>query len=184
MQLSATQPLVTVNKSASAKKDSIRLTNHSPRAATLMSTCLPGLGQIYNRKYWKVPIIYGAAAGIGYAIKWNNDLYYDFRVAITQYGDNQTITTNDRIRNNVLRYEEMGADPTDYLDSGRDYYRRNRDLNIIFMAGLYVLNIIDAMVDAHFFVYDVNEDLTMNIKPATFTNYSRQNIGLSLSFNF
>ncbi len=183
----AVEPVMdSVRAKHSAPAETVKVKKHSPRTATIMSAVLPGLGQFYNRKYWKIPLIYGGGAAFIYFINDYNDRYYGFRTSLKQYNNNEDIT-NSRIANTVLRWEEQGvnsADISDILKQGRDYYRKYRDLNVIFLSGFYVLNIIDAMVDAHFFVFDVSNDLTMNIRPANVQGYHANAFGLSLCFNF
>jgi hypothetical protein len=125
----------------------------SPRKAALLSTALPGLGQAYNHKYWKIPIIY---AGFGVAVWYLQDnlsnirLYKDAFIALND-DDPTTVNTT-------------GFSPQQ-LEQLIDTYTQWRDLSIIAMAAIYILNIVDASVDAHLFYFDVSEDISMNIKP-------------------
>ncbi|HYQ57870.1 MAG TPA: DUF5683 domain-containing protein [Draconibacterium sp.] len=161
---------------------------HSPKKATIYSAVLPGLGQAYNKKYWKIPIIYAGFGTIGYFIHWNNDNYKILKQAYSDLTDG-----NDETRS----YEKLeGAeyynldDPTDFnnfktgLSKQQSYYRRNRDLLIISIVGFYGLNIIDASVDAHLFDFDISEDLTFNWQP-TMQYQKTQNVyGVSCTFTF
>lgn len=149
---------------------------HSPRKATLMSALLPGLGQIYNRKWWKVPIIYGGFAGVGYAIGFNQKYYSDFKKALVYRLDGNPNTVDDY----VGKYSSAN------LDELQRYYRKNRDLSIIIAVGVYLLNVIDANVDAHLFDFDVSNDLSLNIRPAQLPAYGRPvaTPGLSLTLKF
>jgi len=141
---------------------------HSPKKATIMSALLPGLGQIYNKKYWKVPIIYGGLAVAGWYLQDNNkeiDFYKDAFIAET---DGDPTTIND-----------TGFD-TSQLDDIISQFKTWRDLSYIALGAIYVLNIIDANVDAHLFYFDVGEDLSMNVQP--FVTTARQPItGITLS---
>jgi hypothetical protein len=141
---------------------------HSPKKATLMSVALPGLGQIYNKKYWKVPIIYGGFAAAGWYLNDNIkqiNLYKDAFIAETD-GDPNT--------------ENGTGFTTPQLEDLISQYKTWRDLSYIAIAAIYVLNIIDANVDAHLFYFDVGEDLTMNIQPYV-TPSLRPVAGLTLS---
>ena len=140
---------------------------HSPKKATIMSAVLPGLGQIYNRKYWKLPIIYGGFAGLVYSIGFADKRYQGFKEAfiLRVDGDPATIDKYDpQLINDETKYSQDG------LLQLKDYYRRNRDLSYILTVGLYVLNIIDANVDAHFFDFDISKDLTLHINPLIYNN--------------
>jgi len=124
---------------------------HSPRKALLMSAILPGLGQAYNKKYWKIPIIYAGFAGIGYAIFFNQHQYSIYKTAFynRSYGipDNFPLYT----QNDLLTLD--------------NYYHKYRDLSIICAGLLYVLNLVDANVDAQFFTFDVSDNLSFQIQP-------------------
>jgi len=145
---------------------------HSPHKATMYSALIPGLGQIYNEKYWKLPIIYGLTGVFIYAFDFNNTNYNKFRNAYTDMKagriDSFQGYTDEKI---LLRL--------------KDNYQRNRDLNVIVLAGIYMLNIIDATVDAHLFNYDISEDLSLNIQPSLNKTFDNQHaIGVSCSFSF
>ena len=125
---------------------------HSPKKAAWMSALLPGLGQIYNDKIWKVPVIYGLAGLNYYFYDMNSSLYEEFKGAYSDF-------TNEEID------QYKGYNTEEELKSAKDYYRRNRDLNIILFATLYLANILDASVDAHLYSFDVSKDLSLKIKP-------------------
>jgi len=162
--------------------------DHSPHKATIFSAILPGLGQAYNKKYWKVPLVYAGFGSIGYFIGWNNNHYKTMRNA---YSD---LTDSDSETNSYLDLEASGyydlEDATDLsnfataLNKQQEYYRRNRDLLIICMVGFYGLNIIDASVDAHFFDFDMSEDLSMNWQPTMQLFNSKPMYGVTCSFTF
>lgn len=161
---------------------------HSPRKATIYSAILPGLGQAYNKKYWKIPLVYAGFGTIGYYIHWNNNNYNVLKIA---YND---LTDGDDNTNSYLDLKPDWIDLDDQtlyntfesgLSNQRDYYRRNRDLLIICIVGFYGLNIIDASVDAHFFDFDISDDLTFNWQPSVQRSYNRQNFyGVNCSFTF
>lgn len=141
-----------------------------------MSAVLPGLGQVYNKKYWKVPIIYGGFAGLGYVIKVNNDGYSTYRNAYIKKLD--TDPTNDVF--DEMRYTK------DDLKLLKDAYRRDRDLAMIATFIVYVLNILDANVDAHLFYFNVSNDLSLHVQPSPlYLPYSNRNyVGVNLTLNF
>ncbi len=130
---------------------------HSAHKATIYSLILPGLGQAYNKKYWKIPIIYAGFGALAYNISINSKEEKKFTEAYRYKINGDTFPINNEY---VVRY----SDPNDLL-RGRDFYRRRVELSVIFTAALYILNVVDAAVDAHFFDYDVSEDLSLNIQP-------------------
>lgn len=147
---------------------------HSPKKAAIMSAVIPGLGQIYNEKYWKAGLLYAAIGGMGYGLKWNIDRYKIYQQAYLSRIDNDS--TNDAL------YFPGISDGK--LKSDRNYYRENRDRLILGLGVLYALQIIDAHVDAHLREFDINEDLAF--KPAigfqTFQNQSYTTVGVRLRF--
>lgn len=161
---------------------------HSPKKAAMYSAIIPGWGQAYNKKYWKIPIVYVGFGTIGYFIGWNNRYYNTYKTAYSDLTDDDpnTDSYNDI---DASQYYDL-TNPTDYenfrsgLNKQQEYYRRNRDLLIISIIGFYGLNIIDASVDAHFFDFDISEDLTMNWQP-TIQPYRKELVyGLNFTFNF
>lgn len=148
---------------------------HSPKTSALMSTIIPGLGQVYNKKYWKVPIIYAGLGGLAYSINENQKKYskyieaYKFRID----GDSLTI-------DNYPRYSD------DNLNTLQQYYKRFRNLSVIGFTLLYVMNIVDASVDAHMFTFDVGDDLSFHIQPTflNIANAKNYTTGLSLNITF
>lgn len=147
---------------------------HSPTTATILSTLVPGMGQVYNQKLWKVPVVFGGMAALYYVIDFNQRGYKRFGEAYKQY-------PNDEFGGIWGKTELL------YL---RDAYRRNRDLSIIGMFGIYILNIIDANVDAHFFDWDISDDLAFKVEPvinggySSFNPYSEPSFGLRFRYNF
>ena len=163
---------------------------HSPRKATIYSAIVPGLGQIYNKKYWKVPLIYIGFGAIGYFINWNNENYQLFKTGYTHLTDTNP-DTQDYLKIEAVRRNNYNLDnPTEFnnlktaLLKQQDYYRRNRDLLVISMVGFYGLNIIDASVDAHLFDFDISDDLTLKWEP-TMMNFDNNFVYcLNFRFNF
>lgn len=146
------------------------------RKATIMSAIIPGLGQAYNRKWWKVPIVYAGIGGFGYLLYTNqqNFTYYGKNLKAENDGDPNTI--------NETKYN------SDQLLSLKNDFRKYRDLGVIGCAIIYVLNIVDANVDAHLKTFDVSDDLSLQIKPYSnvycFNNKSGIQTGVSLNLKF
>jgi hypothetical protein len=161
---------------------------HSPKKASIYSTILPGLGQAYNKKYWKIPIIYIGFGTLGYFIGWNNNFYKTYKQAYVDLTDGDD-NTNSYLDLDASKYYDLN-NPTDYnnfktgLSKQQEYYRRNRDLLIISTIGFYGLNIIDASVDAHFFDFDISDDLSFNWQPAANLHDSQLLYGFNCTFNF
>jgi len=173
-----------------AAKDTIQKkkpeTIHSPRKATIYSAVLPGLGQIYNRKYWKVPLVYGGFAALGYFINFNNAEYVKFRQAYSDIIDDDPNTisyTRLNVNPGFLEPDKIGQF-TESLRGAKDYWRRNRDLVVIGTAVFYAVNIIDASVDAHFFNFDISDDLTINWVPGPVMCMDNRLIGIHCRITF
>lgn len=150
---------------ASAQNDTVSVVKkHNPKKATLYSAVLPGLGQAYNKKYWKIPIVYAGIGTIFYIADMNGDYYRDYRLAY-DYKTGVNTDVSEEVADIANRYS---AENLIFL---RDNYRRNMELSWIIMALWYGLNIIDATVDAHFFEYDISDDLTLNIEPMVQPNF-------------
>ncbi len=144
---------------------------HSPRLATILSAALPGAGQFYNRKYWKIPVIYALGGGLIYSLHHNNKNYHQFRRAYTQfYNSGEPVSGFEMYSKEQLKII-------------KDQYRRNRDLSIIGITLLYVLNIVDASVDAHLFDYDIGDDLSLKIQPNFMINQWDGQGQLALNFS-
>lgn len=163
-----------------------------PQKAILLAL-VPGLGQIYNRMYWKLPIVYGAAMGCTYAVTWNNRNYQDYRGAYIDLMSEDPKTNTrwmDMVPSSNQTDEEKLAWALNNKDnvykSRRDYFRRYRDLSIIISAGVYLISILDAYVDAQLFDFDISPDLSMRVEPAVTpkTNYTPQTYGVNCSIKF
>ncbi len=143
------------------------------RKATIMSACLPGLGQIYNRKYWKAPVIYAALGGLGYWGVTNQIKYKYYSDNLTALHDDDANTINETLYN------------SDQLVTQKRYYRKYRDYAIIAGALVYLINIIDANVDAHLKTFDVSDDLSLQVNPYSNFDYNNKlQAGLSLKLKF
>ncbi len=157
---------------------------HSPKKATLLSAFLPGAGQIYNKKYWKLPIVYGALGASVYALQENQSQYSLYRQAYLDRVDGDPNTVDPFDPNNPTV-----GNPS-YTESNLltliDFYQKNRDLSYIAFAGVWVLQIIDANVDAHLYEFDVSDDLTLSWNPVLLVNNYQAipNTGLAIRCRF
>lgn len=166
-----------------------------PNKALLFSL-VPGMGQIYNRKYWKLPIVYGAMMGCTYAITWNNRNYQDYWTAYkdVMYDAENKVEPADFRQSwqDFLRVGESAESMVNNsnfhsrLKSRKDYFRRYRDLSIIISVGVYVISVLDAYVDAQLFDFDISPDLSMRVEPVVTpkTRHSSSTVGLNCSINF
>ncbi len=159
----------------------------SVKKATTLACIFPGAGQIYNRSYWKVPFVVGGFASMIYCIDWNNRGFQRFKRAYALLADYEQHPENYP---NGPTDEFRGRYSSDFIKNLRDNYRRNRDLCIILTGALYVLQIIDAHVDAHLKDYDISDDLSMNLEPLVDYTYvpmqqgNRPVFGFNLKLNF
>ena len=174
----------TFNKLPAPKKQFIPNSNR----ALWLAMVFPGGGQIYNRKYWKLPIVYGGFVGCAYALGWNNKMYKDYSQAYLDIMDNDPNTNSYEdfvppsvsIEGQEDRFKEI-------FRKRKDIYRRQRDMSIFCFIGVYVLSIIDAYVDAELSNFDISKDLSMKVGPTTFNDFNTKNfnsVGLQCSFNF
>ncbi|MDO4993961.1 MAG: DUF5683 domain-containing protein [Bacteroidales bacterium] len=142
-----------------------------PKKAMWLAIVFPGAGQIYNRKYWKLPLFYGGFLGCVYAISWNNTMYRDYSQAFIDIMDDDPNTrsyVNFLPRNydaeaNRSRLQEL-------FRKKKDYYRRYRDLSIFATIGVYLLSILDAYIDAELSSFDISRDLSMKVRPSVINN--------------
>ena len=165
-----------------------------PKKALWLAIVFPGGGQIYNRKYWKLPLVYGGFLGCIYAMTWNNTMYRDYSQA---YIDIMDSDENTKSYENFIpvRYDVKAnqAHLQDVFRRKKNYYRRFRDLSMFCMIGVYALSIIDAYVDAELSSFDISRDLTMKVSPTVInekysamraSGLSSSAYGLQCSFNF
>ena len=141
--------------------------NPDPTRAVWLSALFPGLGQVYNRRYWKLPIVVGAYMGLGYATSWNNGMLTDYTRAYRDLMDNDP-STNSYMNFFPPTTQESDLDKkwlTNVMQSRKNFYRRNRDLCIIAMVGVYLIAMVDAYVDAQLSHFDISPDLSLDLTP-------------------
>ena len=155
-----------------------------PQRALWLALVIPGGGQIYNRKYWKLPLVYGGFMGCIYAMRWNNMMYKDYAQAYLDIMDDDpgTASYNKFLHlgrqitpANEDRYKEI-------FKKRKDRFRRYRDLSFFVMLGVYAISVIDAYVDAELSVFDISKDLSLKLRPAVI-NGSMLNDTRSLANN-
>ena len=164
----------------------------NPQRAMWLALVIPGGGQIYNRKYWKLPIVYGGFMGCIYALTWNNTMYKDYSQAYLDIMDDDPNTASymkfmhlGRVidNSNIERYKTL-------FKKRKDKYRRWRDLSFFVMVGVYAVSVIDAYVDAELSVFDISKDLSLKVQPTVLGNplasnpVSGSSLGLNCSLNF
>ncbi len=156
----------------------------NPKKAMWLAIAFPGAGQIYNRKYWKLPLIYGGFVGCIYALSWNGSMYRDYSQAYMDIMDNDP---NTKSYENFLPTGYDVQSRLDYLQNlfrrKKNYFRRYRDLSIFCMIGVYLLSIVDAYVDAELSSFDISKDLTMKVHPAVINDYRRGTRGSGMNGN-
>lgn len=165
-----------------------RVFTPDPIRAVWLSALCPGLGQIYNRRYWKLPIVVGGFLGLGYGASWNNGMLSDYTRAYTDLMDNDPSTKSymDFFPPNTDESTLNATWLQQTLKSRKDYYRRNRDLCIICMVGVYLVAMVDAYVDASLSNFDISPDLSMQVMPAIIQDSHNRlpALGFQLAFNF
>ena len=164
------------------------------KRAMWLAIVLPGAGQIYNRKYWKLPFVYGGFVGCAYAMRWNNQMFRDYSQAYMDIMDddpntqsyNQFLHLGAKIdSSNIDRYQRL-------FKNRKDKFRRWRDLSFFCLVGVYAISIIDAYVDASLSEFDISKDLSLRVEPTIInrsngmqTNPLRDNsLGVSCNLNF
>lgn len=148
----------------------VRVFNPDPTRATWLSVLCPGLGQIYNRRYWKLPIVVGAYMGLVYATNWNNTMLTDYTKGYNDLMDNDP-DTKSYMNFFAPNVSESSLDKSwliNVFQSRKNYFRRNRDLCIVGMIGVYLLAIVDAYVDASLAHFDISPSLSINWSPQLF----------------
>lgn len=164
-------------------RDSAGNRTFEPRKAAIYSAILPGLGQIYNKKYWKLPLVYAAVGIPIYTFfdnkRWYNRIRYALEVTTMDPTDPSYSEALDKVDSKLQKFVVNGRDQT--LLNYRNDYRKNMDYSILFTLLFWGLNVVDATVDAHLKGFNVNDNLTMQVKPALLSNST---IGVSLVFKF
>ena len=162
----------------------------NPTKATWLALVIPGGGQIYNRKYWKLPIIYGGFAGCAYALTWNNKMYKDYMQAYKDaaLGNWEANSIHDLLPPGYLDRTPK-TQITETLRKRKDTYRRYRDLSIFAFIGVYLISVIDAYVDAELSNFDITPDLSMRVEPAVINSQysigsSNKSVGVQCSYRF
>ena len=163
------------------------------KKALWLALVIPGGGQIYNRKYWKLPIFYGGMVGCIYALSWNGQMYKDYAQAYTDLLDNDPNTQS------YNQFLHLGVKITDankerykkIFQSRKDQYRRWRDLAFFCMIGVYAVSVIDAYIDAEMSDFDLSPDLSMKVRPTVISGNSlsqnplkSSSVGVACSLNF
>ena len=171
----------------------------NPKKAWKVAAIFPGVGQVYNRQYWKLPIVYGGMTGCAYAISWNNRTYQDYKNAyFSILADSKADPASEHPENwsdNWIVFVPGSADPASRLHNtsfhsqlkrGKDYFRRYRDLSIIITIGIYLIVVADAYVDAQMFDFDVSPDLSFQVTPVFLpeTFYHARSYGINICMNF
>mgnify|MGYP003305251448 FL=1 len=188
------EPVDTASLLKQSDADYRKLPTQKPRfvpnsnRAIWLAMVFPGAGQIYNRKYWKLPIVYGGFVGCAYALNWNNKMYKDYSQAYLDIMDDDPNTNSHEdflppsynISGQEERFKEI-------FRKRKDMYRRQRDLSIFCFIGVYILSVIDAYVDAELSSFDISKDLSLKVEPTTFNDGKSKDfnsVGLQCSLNF
>lgn len=187
----ASDTLVKAKPTPKPVKD-MSLWRPDPKRALWLALVIPGGGQIYNRKYWKLPLVYGGFIGCLYAMNWNNTMYKDYSQAYLDIMDNDPGTQS------YNQFLHLGSQITpdnmdrykDIFKKRKDRFRRWRDLSFFVLVGVYALSVIDAYVDAELSVFDISKDLSLRVEPTIMSNPASNNllnsssVGLQCSLNF
>ncbi|MBI9056288.1 MAG: hypothetical protein JEZ01_00815 [Labilibaculum sp.] len=176
---------------------------HSPHKATMYSVMFPGLGQAYNKKYWKIPILYAGIGATIYAINWNSKNYKKYKSGFRDFSQFYDYKYQDEgletpiVEPSSKSYEDLidrDFSDTDQsfdnwfqtqLQNKKDSFKHDRDLSYIILLGVYVLNIVDAAVDAHFTNFSVDDNLTINVQPAvSYSAFTGNSVGFKCQITF
>jgi hypothetical protein len=164
---------------------------HSPHRASMFASVIPGLGQFYNKKYWKIPILLGGIGGVAYAVSFNSERYSYYRNAYRDFiiRDPANKSYLDIIEGTFITEEQIYNDYQqwfrDYLNNSKRRFKRFRDISYASVAAVYLISIIDATIDAHFYYFDISDDLSLKIVPTCFYIAGNQSgIGLNMKIIF
>lgn len=163
-----------------------------PKRALWLALVIPGGGQIYNHKYWKLPLVYGGFIGCFYAMNWNNTMYKDYSQAYLDLMDDDPGTQSyNQFLHLGMQITPANADRyKNIFKKRKDKFRRWRDLSFFVMVGVYALSVIDAYVDAELSVFDISKDLSLKVEPTIINNHvsgnplNNSSVGLQCSLNF
>ena len=148
----------------------------NPKRALWLALVIPGGGQIYNRKYWKLPLVYGGFIGCLYAMNWNNTRYKDYSQAYIDIMDNDPGTQSyNQFLHNGATIDGQEARYKTLFKQRKDRYRRWRDMSFFCLVGVYALSVIDAYVDAELSVFDISKDLSLSIEPTIIDTHTSRN---------
>jgi hypothetical protein len=176
------------------KAEKVKSYTLTPMRASMFASALPGLGQIYNRKYWKVPVVYAGFGALGYFVVFNSTNFNKYMTAYQDFTDNvpgtNSYTTlsfvkgmDPSVYDPILKSESFDSNESTWVKenilNGVSYYRKYRNLSYIGVAAWYLITILDANVDASLFDYDISEDLRATVAPMTVSPY-----GLSPGISF
>jgi len=184
--------VVVLNKKEMKPKRNWNTWKPNPQRALWLALVIPGAGQIYNRKFWKLPIIYGGFIGCIYALTWNDMMYKDYSQAYLDIMDDDpgTASYNKFLHLGVQITEANEERYKQLFKSRKDKYRRWRDMSFFVMLGVYALSVIDAYVDAELSEFDISKDLSLKVSPIVIPNHSGGNMlqassyGLNCSITF
>ncbi|MDR0698602.1 MAG: DUF5683 domain-containing protein [Tannerella sp.] len=193
--------IIAITKEKIAAKDATAF-KPNPKTAYLMAAIFPGFGQIYNRQYWKLPVVYGGFVGFIYAITWNNknlqdysNAYFDIKRDYAEYIKDPASSNPESWSQNWKDFTSPNRDPASYLTdtnfhnqlkSGKDFYRRYRDLSIILSVAFYLICMADSYVDAQMYDFDISPDLSFRIAPEILpaTMHTPRSFGLNVCMTF
>ncbi len=190
---------VSAQDTTAVRKSEKKVVKILPLRATMLAAALPGTGQIYTRKYWKVPLVYAGFGALGYAAGYNSKWYNTYTKAYQDFTDK--IPETDSYLNLIVGVPPKQYDPVlypndynpetaayvkDQLLNKVDYYKRYRDLSMIGIAAWYLLTLLDANVDASLTDFDVSENINISVAPFQIPsyNYAAAGVGFSLQINF
>jgi hypothetical protein len=201
LQLLLSQQVVTAQDSTVVSGKTKKILKFYPMKATMLSAALPGFGQIYNRKYWKIPLVYAGFGALGYSVVFNITNYNKFIKGYQDFVDN--IPQTDSYRKLIRGMDQSSYDPvllprsSTYTDSNAewvrdgllrqvDYYKKYRDLSYIGIAAWYLISILDANVDASLADYDIDENINLTLAPVQIPGsyFTGAGLSLSLKINF
>ena len=194
LEIKKVEPSIVVTTDSVVKKPvkDMSLWRPDPKRAMWLALVIPGGGQIYNRKYWKLPIVYGGFIGCLYAMNWNNNMYKDYSQAYIDLMDSDpgTQSYNNFLHLGTTITPENAARYQDIFKKRKDRFRRWRDLSFFVLVGVYALSVIDAYVDAELSNFDISKDLSLKVEPTIMNNplsnnpFDSASLGLQCSLNF